>query len=73
MADRVRYRIDGVCIVRDNIPKSMQAAVTARLKIMSGIDIAENGCRRTAASRRRSARSSSTSASAPCPPTTARA
>ena len=43
MADRVRvrYRIDGVCIVRDNIPKSMQAAVTARLKIMSGIDIAE--------------------------------
>jgi len=43
MADRVRvrYRIDGVCIIRDNIPKSMQAAVTARLKIMSGIDIAE--------------------------------
>jgi len=43
MADRVRvrYRIDGVCIIRDNIPKSMQGAVTARLKIMSGIDIAE--------------------------------
>jgi type IV pilus assembly protein PilB len=43
MADRVRvrYRIDGVCIIRDNIPKSMQAAVTARLKIMAGIDIAE--------------------------------
>ena len=43
MADRVRvrYRIDGVCIVRDNIPKSMQAAVTARLKIISGIDISE--------------------------------
>ncbi|MBI5865584.1 MAG: Flp pilus assembly complex ATPase component TadA [Planctomycetes bacterium] len=43
MADRVRvrYRIDGVCIVRDNIPKSMQGPVIARLKIMSGIDIAE--------------------------------
>jgi len=38
---RVRYRIDGVCIERDNIPKSMQGAVIARLKIMSGIDIAE--------------------------------
>jgi type IV pilus assembly protein PilB len=43
MADRVRvrYRIDGVCINRDNIPKSMQGSVIARLKIMSGIDIAE--------------------------------
>ncbi len=38
---RVRYRVDGVCIVRDNVPKSMQGAVLARLKIMSGIDIAE--------------------------------
>ncbi len=38
---RVRYRIDGVCINRDNIPKSMQGAVIARLKIISGIDIAE--------------------------------
>ncbi len=43
MADRVRvrYRIDGVCLDRDNIPKSMQGPVVARLKIMSGIDIAE--------------------------------
>ena len=38
---RVRYRIDGVCVERDNIPKRMQAPVTARLKIMSGMDIAE--------------------------------
>ncbi len=38
---RVRYRVDGVCIERDNIPKSMQGAVIARLKILSGIDIAE--------------------------------
>jgi type IV pilus assembly protein PilB len=38
---RVRYRIDGVCHIRDDIPKNMQAAVTTRLKIMSGMDIAE--------------------------------
>ena len=38
---RVRYRVDGVCLIRDNIPKSMQGPVLARLKIMSGIDIAE--------------------------------
>jgi type IV pilus assembly protein PilB len=43
MADRVRvrYRIDGVCIIRDNIPKGMQSPVLARMKILSGIDIAE--------------------------------
>ncbi len=38
---RVRYRIDGVCIERDAIPKSMQAAVTSRYKIMAGADIAQ--------------------------------
>ena len=38
---RVRYRIDGVCLERDNIPKNMQAPVIARLKILSGMDIAE--------------------------------
>ena len=38
---RVRYRVDGVCHVRDDIPKNMQAAVIARLKIISGLDIAE--------------------------------
>ncbi len=38
---RVRYRVDGVCHVRDDIPKNMQSAVIARFKIMSGIDIAE--------------------------------
>jgi type IV pilus assembly protein PilB len=43
MADRVRlrYRIDGVCIERDNLPKRMQAAVLARMKLMSGMNIAE--------------------------------
>ncbi len=43
MADRVRvrYRVDGVCMEREQIPKKLQGAVTARLKLMSGIDIAE--------------------------------
>jgi type IV pilus assembly protein PilB len=38
---RVRYRIDGVCLERSNIPKRMQGSVTNRLKIMAGIDLAE--------------------------------
>ena len=43
MADRVRlrYRIDGVCVERDNLPKRMQAAVLTRLKLMAGMNIAE--------------------------------
>ncbi|MBL7107475.1 MAG: Flp pilus assembly complex ATPase component TadA [Phycisphaerae bacterium] len=38
---RVRYRVDGVCLIKDNIPKSMQAPLITRFKIMSGMDIAE--------------------------------
>jgi len=38
---RVRYRIDGVCIERDNIPKQLQPIVSTRFKIMSGMNIAE--------------------------------
>ncbi len=38
---RVRYRIDGVCIERDNIPKRMQGPIVNRFKIMSGIDLAQ--------------------------------
>ena len=43
MADRVRirYRVDGVCLEKDNIPKNMQAPMMTRLKILSGMDIAE--------------------------------
>lgn len=43
MANRVRlrYRIDGVCIERDNLPKRMQNAVLARTKLMAGINISE--------------------------------
>ncbi len=38
---RVRYRIDGVCIERESIPKRLQNAVNTRMKIISGVDIAE--------------------------------
>ena len=43
MADRVRvrYRVDGVCVERDNIPKTMQAPLMTRIKILSGMDIGE--------------------------------
>jgi len=38
---RVRYRIDGVCHIRDDVPKNIQAAVLTRFKIIAGMDIAE--------------------------------
>jgi len=38
---RLRYRIDGVCIERDNLPKRMQNSVLSRLKLMAGMNIAE--------------------------------
>jgi type IV pilus assembly protein PilB len=38
---RLRYRVDGVCIERDNLPKRMQNALLSRLKLMSGMNIAE--------------------------------
>ncbi len=38
---RVRYRVDGVCLEKDNIPKNMQAPLITRVKILSGMDIAE--------------------------------
>ncbi len=43
MGDRVRlrYRIDGVCIERDNLPKRMQNSLLSRVKLMSGMNIAE--------------------------------
>ncbi len=43
MADRVRlrYRIDGVCMERDNLPKRMQNALLSRVKLMAGVNIAE--------------------------------
>ena len=43
MADRVRirYRVDGVCMEKDCIPKNMQNPLVTRFKILSGMDIAE--------------------------------
>ena len=43
MGDRVRlrYRIDGVCIERDSLPKRMQNSVLSRIKLMAGMNIAE--------------------------------
>jgi len=38
---RIRYRVDGVCFEKDNIPKNMQPALVTRFKILSGMDIAE--------------------------------
>jgi type IV pilus assembly protein PilB len=41
--DRVvlRYRVDGVCHVRQSLPKRNQSAVLARLKLMAGVNISE--------------------------------
>ena len=39
---RVRYRIDGVLYEKFEVPKSQQAAVTSRIKIMSQLNIAEH-------------------------------
>ncbi len=38
---RVRYRIDGMLVERDVIPKRLQGAVTSRFKILARLDIAE--------------------------------
>lgn len=38
---RLRYRIDGVCMERDALPKRMQNSVLSRVKLMSGMNIAE--------------------------------
>ena len=37
----VRYRIDGVCVERENAPRRMLSAIIARIKILSKIDISE--------------------------------
>jgi type IV pilus assembly protein PilB len=39
---RVRYRVDGVLEETKSPPKSLQNAIISRLKIMSGLDIAEH-------------------------------
>ncbi|MFN2518657.1 MAG: GspE/PulE family protein, partial [Jatrophihabitantaceae bacterium] len=38
---RIRFRIDGVLHEKDTVPRAVQSALISRLKIMSGVDIAE--------------------------------
>jgi general secretion pathway protein E len=38
---RARYRVDGILIEADPIPQNLQLAVISRIKILSGMDIAE--------------------------------
>jgi len=37
----VKYRVDGVLVEQDPPPKQLQAAITSRVKIMAGMNIAE--------------------------------
>ena len=38
---RIRYRIDGQCVERENAPRRMLSAIIARIKILATIDISE--------------------------------
>jgi type IV pilus assembly protein PilB len=38
---RIRYRIDGILVERDAVPRRLLAAMTARIKVMGSIDISE--------------------------------
>ncbi len=38
---RLRYRVDGICIEMKDLPKRLQPPIIARLKIQSGMSIAE--------------------------------
>ena len=38
---RIRYRIDGSLVERDNAPRRLLAAMTSRIKIMASMDISE--------------------------------
>ncbi|MBI4584258.1 MAG: Flp pilus assembly complex ATPase component TadA [Planctomycetes bacterium] len=38
---RIRYRIDGVCLEKENPPKKLQGPILSRIKIMSRMDMAE--------------------------------
>lgn len=38
---RIRYRVDGVCQEVESPPKRLQNTMTARLKLMAGMDLAE--------------------------------
>jgi type IV pilus assembly protein PilB len=39
---RIRYRIDGVLVPGPMVPKKLQFAIAARIKVMGGLNVAEN-------------------------------
>lgn len=39
---RTRYRVDGILFLGPSLPKILQPAITSRLKIMAGVNIAES-------------------------------
>jgi len=38
---RIRYRIDGMCVEKENPPKKLQGPILSRIKIMARMDMAE--------------------------------
>ena len=38
---RIRYRIDGMCVEKENPPKKLQGPIISRIKIMARMDMAE--------------------------------
>jgi MSHA biogenesis protein MshE len=69
---RIRQRIDGVLQEQVLEGSRVAGALVTRLKLMSGSIFRKSACRRTAASRSKSAKRSSTCASRRCPRNTAR-
>ena len=47
---KLRYRIDGVLYERTPPPRNLYPALISRIKLMAGMDITENGYRRTGGS-----------------------
>jgi type IV pilus assembly protein PilB len=67
---RIRYRIDGVLVPGPMVPKKLQFAIAARIKVMAGLNVAENRVPQASGSRSRDA--TLISASRPSFATTAR-
>ncbi len=68
----LRYRVDGLLRQVMTMPKSVQQKVVSRIKIMSHMDISERRKPQDGRARHRSRAGSTTCASRPCPPPTAR-
>ncbi len=70
---RVRYRVDGVLVESERLPKSVQLALTTRIKIQAGLNIAERRLPQDGRMQAPDRGQRSTSASRPCRRRTARA